>query len=169
MRRDTGCHSLDHAISRRGLLVGAAAGTAALGMLRPAQANELGRSQKRLLQVYLQGGVSQFESWDPKPGTRHGGPFRAIPTSVPGIHISELLPHTAQRMHLLSLIRSINLRTNDHGHGRLFMEKGRNNGDYPYIGSVASIIRTLDPEIAYWKGITMPLIFPFPSSLYMMW
>ena len=41
-------------------------------------------------------GLSQLESWDPKPGTVYGGPFRAIPTSVPGIHISELLPHTAK-------------------------------------------------------------------------
>lgn len=143
MHRNTGCHSLDHAISRRGLLVGAATGAAALG-LKPAYAEELERGRKRLLQVYLQGGVSQFESWDPKPGTRYGGPFRAIPTSVPGIQISELLPHTAQRMHLLSLVRSINLRTNDHGQGRLFMEKGRPNGEFPYIGSVAS--KYLAPE-----------------------
>ncbi len=144
MHRNTGCHSLDHAISRRGLLVGAATGTAALGLLGPARAGELEQGRKRLLQVYLQGGVSQFESWDPKPGTRYGGPFRAISTSVPGIQICELLPHTAQRMHLLSIVRSINLRTNDHGQGRLFMEKGRNNGEFPYIGSVAS--KYLAPE-----------------------
>ena len=139
MHRNTGCHSLDHAVSRRGLLVGAATGAAALG-LKPAYAEELERGRKRLLQIYLQGGVSQFESWDPKPGTRYGGPFRAIPTSVPGIQISELLPHTAQRMHLLSLVRSINLRTNDHGQGRLFMEKGRPNGEFPYIGDRKSVV-----------------------------
>ena len=139
-----GCHTLDHAISRRSLLAGAAAGTASLGMLRPSQADELQNGQKRLLQIFLQGGVSQFESWDPKPGTLHGGPFRSIETSVPGIQVCELLPHTAQRMHLLSLVRSINLRTNDHGHGRLFMEKGRPSGEFPYIGSVAS--RYLAPD-----------------------
>ena len=68
----------------------------------------------------------------------HGGPFQAIPTSVPGIHISELLPHIAQRMHHLSIVRSINIKINDHEQGRQFMEKGRRVGDFPYVGAVAS-------------------------------
>ena len=42
--------------------------------------------------IFLSGGVSQLETWDPKPGTDTGGPFQAIPTSVPGMHICELLP-----------------------------------------------------------------------------
>ena len=115
--------------------------TAAAGfgtLLTPAATARMKRDQKQILQVYLQGGVSQFESWDPKPGTEHGGPFRAIPTSVPGTHICELLPYTAQKMHLLSIIRSINLNTDDHGVGMRFMEKGRRNGNYPFVGAVAS-------------------------------
>lgn len=102
------------------------------------QADRLRQSGKRILQIFLQGGVSQLESWDPKPGTRYGGPFRAIPTSVPGMHISELLPHTARRMHHLSIVRSINSKINDHRQGMLYMERGRPAGDFPYLGSVAS-------------------------------
>ena len=116
--------------------VSAAAGFGPLAS--PLVARELKGKQNQILQVYLQGGVSQFESWDPKPGTEHGGPFRTIPTSVPGIHICELLPHTAKKMHLLSIVRSINLKTNSHQEGRLFMEKGRPNGHFPYVGSVAA-------------------------------
>ena len=115
--------------------------TAAAGfgpLLSAAQAGELKQKQTQILQVFLQGGVSQFESWDPKPGTEFGGPFRAIPTSVPGIRICELMPHTAKQMHLLSVVRSINLKTNDHGVGMRFMEKGRKNGNFPYFGAVAS-------------------------------
>lgn len=138
MRRSTGCHAIDHAVTRRGFLGAASAAATAGGVLTPAQAEAVRASRKRVLQVYLQGGVSQFESWDPKPGTRYGGPFRAIQTAVPGIRICELLPHTAQRMDRLSIVRSINLKTNDHGQGRLFMEKGRRAGEYPYIGSVAA-------------------------------
>ncbi|REJ72068.1 MAG: DUF1501 domain-containing protein [Planctomycetota bacterium] len=138
MRRDIGCAKVDHWLSRRSLLAGAAAGTSLAAGLTPVQAEQLRSGQKRVLQVYLQGGVSQFESWDPKPGTKFGGPFRSIETSVPGVRICELLPHTAQRMHLLSVVRSINLKTNDHGVGRVFMEKGRKNGAFPYIGSVAA-------------------------------
>ena len=69
---------------------------------------QLAKDQKRIVVFNMHGGLSQLESWDPKPGTATGGPFRAIPTSVPGIHISELLPHTARVMHHLALIRGIN-------------------------------------------------------------
>lgn len=139
MRRNLGCQSLDHVLARRRFLKGTAAGAAGLGLLNhKSQADELKRGQKRILQVFLQGGVSQLESWDPKPGTVHGGPFQAIPTSVPGIQISELLPHVAQRMHLLSIVRSVNININNHAAGRQFMEKGRRAGNYPYVGSVAS-------------------------------
>ncbi len=149
MRRNQGCNGIDHLLARRKFLAGAAAGTIGAGtigagtigvgaLVNSAQAEKVKTQNKRILQIYLQGGVSQLESWDPKPGTKYGGPFQAIPTSVPGMHISELLPHTAQRMHLLSIVRSINSKINDHSQGMRFMEKGRRAGDYPYIGSTAS-------------------------------
>jgi hypothetical protein len=139
VRRDIGCNQIDHEVSRRSFVAGSAAGAAAVGgLLTPAQAEAVKSGKKRILQVFLQGGVSQFESWDPKPGTKYGGPFRSIPTSVPGTHICELLPHTAKRMHLLSIVRSVDLKTNDHRIGRLRLEKGRTAGEFPYVGSVAS-------------------------------
>ena len=150
MKRNTGCHPLDHVHSRRQFLSGTAAvgGSAVVGLGGSASevvADKLKSDQKRILQVYLQGGVSQLESWDPKPGTLYGGPFQSIPTSVPGLRICELLPHTAQKMHLLSVVRSINLNTDDHHQGHLFMEKGRRGeSSYPYIGSVVN--RYLAPE-----------------------
>lgn len=139
MRRDIGCNQTDHTVSRRAFMGASGAGAAVVGgMLTPAQADEVRSGQKRLLQIFLQGGISQFESWDPKPGTKYGGPFRTIPTAVPGMQVCELLPHMAQRMDKLSIVRSINLKTNDHGVGRLRMEKGRMVGDFPYVGSVAA-------------------------------
>lgn len=138
MRRNIGCNEVDHMLSRRAF-VGATAGAATIGgLLTPAQAEQVQSGQKRILQVFLQGGVSQFESWDPKPGTKYGGPFRKIQTAAPGTEYCELLPHMAQRADKLSIIRSINLKTNSHQEGRLRMEKGRMAGDFPYIGSVAS-------------------------------
>ena len=79
MKRNTGCQSIDHALSRRHFLAGTTAagfGAAAAmgGLSSPVVADTLKRDQKRILQVYLQGGVSQLESWDPKPGTEYGGP-----------------------------------------------------------------------------------------------
>src|SRR5215468_4485270 len=106
------CNSPEHALSRRGFLAGVSAGAAGvlgLGTLvQPAAAKALASAEKRVLVVWLHGGVSQLETWDPKPGTDTGGPFQAIPTSVPGTHICELLPHTARQMHRMALVRGVN-------------------------------------------------------------
>ncbi len=151
MKRNIGCNKVDHAISRRVFLAGSLAGSVALGTaFQPAIAKELKGGQKRVLQIFLQGGLSQLESWDPKPGTVYGGPFRSIETSVPGIRICELLPHVAKRMHLLSIIRGINLKTSSHEFGRQFMEKGRRTGDYPFLGAVVS--KYLSPKDAKLPG-----------------
>lgn len=135
------CQSADHALSRRRFL-GTLAGAFGLGCLtRPTVAKELSTAQKRVLLVFMHGGVSQLETWDPKPATDTGGPFQAIPTSVPGIHISELLPYTAGQMHHLALVRGINTAEDDHGKGATLMETGRRiepGLQYPQLGAVAA-------------------------------
>src|SRR5690349_1505502 len=91
--------SAGHAVSRRRLLAGSAA-TLGCGMLAyPLRAESAPIPRKQLLFLFLSGGASQLETWDPKPGTPTGGPYRAIPTSLPGVHIGELLPHCAKNMH----------------------------------------------------------------------
>ena len=91
------CTPSDHRLSRRQWLGSAAAGILGVaGLAQPAFANDLKKKRKQVLFVWLDGGMSQLESWDPKPNTQFGGPFRAIPTSVPGIHVSELLPKHRQ-------------------------------------------------------------------------
>lgn len=154
MRCTYACDSVDHRLARRHFLgqlgsgLGAACGLAGFGaMIRPAAARQLAADQKRVIVVFLAGGSSQLETWDPKPGTETGGPFRAIPTSVPGIHISELLPKTALQMHRMSLVRSLNTNENDHGKGRYLMETGRTQspaGDYPHLGAVAAKALSLE-------------------------
>jgi hypothetical protein len=141
------CHSPEHLIARRQFLgtmaaAGAGACVGGLGVFaRPAIAEQLKSAQKRIVIFNMHGGLSQLESWDPKPGTATGGPFRAIPTSVPGIHISELLPDTAKQMHHLCLVRGVNTAEDDHGKGAYLMLHGRRQtpaGDYPQIGAVAA-------------------------------
>src|SRR6476661_2776854 len=141
------CKSPEHSIARRQFLgslaaFGAGACTAGLGVFStPAIANQLKSDQKRIVVFNMAGGLSQLESWDPKPGTATGGPFRAIPTSVPGIHISELLPDTAKQMHHLCLVRGVNTSEDDHGKGAYMMMTGRRQNpasDYPQIGAVAA-------------------------------
>ncbi|MFT5470557.1 MAG: hypothetical protein ACI8UO_005686 [Verrucomicrobiales bacterium] len=63
---------------------------------------------KRAILIYLQGGLSHYESFDPKPEAplAYRGEFKNIPTSIPGIHFSEHLPRLAKRAHKFNLIRS---------------------------------------------------------------
>ncbi len=103
----------------------------------PVLASELKRNGKRVILLWLAGGSSQLETWDPKPGTATGGPFRSIPTSVPGIHISELMPRMAQRMENTCIIRSLNTKIGDHGQGARLMMHGRRDDAsvrYPDLG-----------------------------------
>lgn len=145
------CRSPEHGFARRQFLGTLASGAGAivggLGVFAgPGIAATLRAEQKRIVVFNMHGGLSQLESWDPKPGTATGGPFLAIPTSVPGIHISELLPKTAQQMHHLCLVRGLNTSEDDHGKGTYLMLTGRRPGpagDFPQIGAVAA--KTLHP------------------------
>jgi hypothetical protein len=141
------CGSPDHALDRRAFLGTLAAGAAAFAadmtcldvLKHPALAGELKKQQKRVILLWLAGGASQLETWDPKPGAATGGPFRAIPTCVPGVHISELMPEMAKRMKHTCIIRSLNTRNGDHGSGAQLMMRGRRdeaNLRYPDLGAV---------------------------------
>jgi len=146
------CQSDEHVLARRTFLGGLAAGAGAIvgglgALARPAFADQLNKDQKRVLVVNMHGGLSQLESWDPKPGTNTGGPFRAIPTSVPGVHICELLPFTAQQMHRLAIVRSVNTSEGDHGKGAYMMLTGRRQtpaATFPEIGAV--VARAVTPD-----------------------
>jgi len=142
------CQSAEHRVTRRSFL-GAAAALGAAGFAGRAAAGQLAKAQKRVLVIFLHGGVSQLETWDPKPGTDTGGPFAAIPTSVPGVHICELLPETAKRMHRLALVRGVNTAEDDHGKGAEIMLTGRRPEpgiEYPHLGAVAAKLLGSDDQ-----------------------
>lgn len=141
MRCSYACNTADHSLSRRSFLAGSAAALGLGSLAQPATTKTLDKAQKRVLVIWLSGGVSQLETWDPKPGTDTGGPFQTIATSAPGVHISELLPHTAKHMHKMALIRGINTAENDHGKGAIIMHTGRRQEpgmNYPHLGSAVS-------------------------------
>lgn len=143
------CGSREHAVNRRRFLRQATAASAAGGILlggleglaTGSTASAITGRDMRVVVFNMHGGLSQLESWDPKPGTKTGGPFRAIPTSVPGIHISELMPQTAKQVHHLCLLRGVKTAEDDHGKGAYMMLTGRRqtaSAEYPQIGSVAA-------------------------------
>src|SRR5262245_37936497 len=96
-------------ISRRTALHAAGAALAGSFWLKAfsAGAEDMRRKRKACILLWLSGGPSQFETFDPKPGAETQGPTKAIATSVPGIHIAEHWPRTATVMGDLALVRSM--------------------------------------------------------------
>jgi hypothetical protein len=115
-------------------------GLAGLGApLDALAAPDIGKKRKHVLLLWLAGGASQLETWDPKPGRPTGGPFKAIPTAVPGIHICELLPKMAKLMNRVALVRSLDTKIGDHGQAAEMMQRGRRpeaEVAYPDIGAI---------------------------------
>jgi hypothetical protein len=92
-----------------------------LGVLGLSLAGWLGAAAKRRTEtscifIFLEGGPSQLETFDPKPNAAADvrGPFGPIATSVPGVQVCELLPEVAKRMHRCALIRSLTGFTGAH-------------------------------------------------------
>jgi len=115
------CGSPEHGLHRRRFLEGLGGGVGAISAAswaglfsNPVFAEQTKRKQKRCILLWLCGGPSQFESWDPKPGRITGGPFKSIPTSLLGYHVSELMPNCAKIMHKLAVVRSMKTDLENH-------------------------------------------------------
>ncbi|MEO2035167.1 MAG: DUF1501 domain-containing protein [Planctomycetaceae bacterium] len=122
-------------------------GTSASGWLPElaAQAAAGGRPHKRCILLWMSGGPSQLETFDPKPDHENGGPTETIQTSVPGIAISEHLPEVAQAMQHLAPIRSMSTKEGDHTRATYFLRTGylpQGPIHYPSAGSL--LARELD-------------------------
>jgi hypothetical protein len=114
-------------LSRRDLL--RAAGALGVSFLLPAleaqAANERGQSRKKsLITIWLEGGPSQLETWDPHPGTKIGGPTKAISTSLRDVQIAASFPQLAAEIGSLSVIRSLVSKEGDHERGSYLLKTG---------------------------------------------
>ena len=133
------CKPWEHRFSRRQWLNGvSAAGIATAALPFGATlAEELKKQRKQVLFVWIDGGMSQYESWDPKPNSTFGGPFRPIDTAVPGIQVCELMPRSAKIMQHLCVIRGMCTQDNSHSAGVPRIQRGdpKNRGvTYPLFG-----------------------------------
>lgn len=133
-------------ISRRDWLRLSACGAFGVSLSRwlPVLAEEASRhaSRKRAcILLWMTGGPSQLDTFDPKPGQANGGPFRAIDTSVPGISISEHLPKLAAQIDHCALVRSMTTKEGDHARATHLLRTGylpQGPVRYPTLGSVWS-------------------------------
>ena len=107
-----------------------------------AQAANGKRPPNACILLWMSGGPSQMETFDPKPGHRNGGPTKAISTAVTGVQIAHNLPGIAKQMNDVSIIRSMKTREGDHGRATQLMMTGyRPMGgavDYPVLGSMVA-------------------------------
>ncbi len=116
--------------SRRRLLrsTAAVAGSSWLTMLaeRLARSAELSPNErpKSLLILWLQGGPSQLETFDPHPGSWIGGDTKAISTSIPKVQISDFLPATAEQLRHACLVRSLVSQEGDHERATYHVKTG---------------------------------------------
>ncbi len=98
-------------------------------------------SAKHCIVLFMNGGASQLDTFDPKPDTLNAGPFAAIPTSVAGIQFSEHLPQLAEQAHHLSIIRSMVTREGNHERARYLLHTGyapTGSVTHPTLGSITS-------------------------------
>jgi hypothetical protein len=133
--------------SRRGFLktLGVAAGSGALALswrdMLLARAKEIQKSGKRMILLWMDGGPSQYDTFNPKPGSEFQGPTQAINTNVPGVQIGEHWPKTAQVFDKIALIRSMVSDERDHFRAIKLVRTGypiKPTIAYPTWGSVVA-------------------------------
>ena len=159
------------AVTRRELLQVGACSALGLGLEQwlAGQSHAAGNpaAVKSVMLLWLWGGPSHHETWDPKPNapSKIRGPYSPIATSVPGAHICELLPQTARAMHKFCIVRSMAHDMKDHNQGGTVSLTGSTNGSQasgavPFLGrvrpSMGSLVSYLSRQRATdWPAFTV--------------
>jgi hypothetical protein len=137
-----GRHAYCDGLTRRDFI---RAGSLGLGgitlpwLLQSRAAEAAAPQAKRVLLLWMGGGPSHFETFDPKPDApeAYRGPSRAIPTNVPGIQVHEWLPLTAKVADRYAIIRSISHGENGHTAADHWMQTGYAYGVPDSMGNPA--------------------------------
>ena len=114
---------------------------------------------KSVIQVFLWGGMSHIDTWDPKPAAGYnfmGNLAAVIATKVPGVQLGGLFPKLAEQADKFSLVRGMTHRNNGHETAAYLMQTGHTPGErlaYPSIGAVFSWFKS--PEH---KGVLPPYV-----------
>ncbi len=138
-------------IGRRDFLKQFSVGAGAIGVahigwrdLLIAQAAELRKQQRSMILLWMDGGPSQFESFNPKPGSPNQGPTKTISTKLPGIEFAEFWPNVASIADKISFIRSMRSGEADHFRAIKLVRSGYPINPtiaYPTWGSVVAMER----------------------------
>lgn len=144
-------------------------GASAAATLAPSAWAQSAAKAKAVIVLYMDGGPSQMDTFDLKPGRSTGGSFKPIPTAADGIEICEHLPRLAREMKHVSLIRSLTSPEGDHGRGHYFLHTGHKPEPavtHPGFGSYVS--RELgDPAAALPNCMTVALKARMPGAAFL--
>lgn len=133
---------------------GAAVGDPAKALTAPGKVKA-----KSVIQIFLWGGMSHNDTWDPKPeaGYDYNGPLKgALSTNVDGIRVSEWFPNLAKQADKYSLIRSMTHRNNGHETAAYLMQTAHMPGErlaYPSVGAVFALFKSKG-----YKGLIPPYV-----------
>jgi hypothetical protein len=134
-------------LSRRDFFRMSAAGVATTSLsgwlpVLAARAAESGIQHKACILLWMEGGPSHKDTFDMKPGTKDAGEFKPIPTSVPGIQISEHFPKFAQQVQHAAILRGMSTGEGAHERARVYLHTGYKVGVgglvYPSLGAIVS-------------------------------
>lgn len=147
---DDCCNDRKQGVSRRSLLRMSL--TAGMGYLlnptmrslfatTPAAAPAGTRKAEHLILLWMNGGPSHIDTFDPKPGRSTGGSFSAINTAIPGVKFTQHLPRLAESAKDLVVVRSMTSREGSHGRAMFLLHTGyipNPSVKYPSLGAIVS-------------------------------
>ncbi|QDU96053.1 DUF1501 domain-containing protein [Lignipirellula cremea] len=154
---------------RRGMLKASMAGLAGLTLpellRRRASAAEPAHGGKSLILLWMAGGPSHLDMWDPKPGrpVENRGPFDTISTKLPGVAICEHLPLQAAMMDQCTLIRSVDCRHSNH-QPNVVMQTGHLEAA-PRTNPQARLIPSIGSIVAKFHGANHPSMPPYAAFM----
>jgi hypothetical protein len=145
-------------VTRRQMMRMAAAGAlgaSASGWIEALAADAAGHPSRRksCILLWMSGGPSQTDTFDPKPGHANSGPFKPIASAVPGMMLGPHLPKLARQAKDLAIIRSMSSKEGDHGRATYYLRTGylpQGPVRYPTLGSL--IANEFDDESAELPG-----------------
>lgn len=136
-----------------------------------------GREKNSVIMVWQPGGLSHIDSYDPKPnsGSEYRGPFGLIPTKVPGMQFTELLPMQAAIADKFTVLRSMRQNAGGHPAGSMQLLSGdpdtrdKPKPKYPDWMSIANYLRSQagprECPLPAYVGINPPLEYNGPAYL----
>lgn len=154
--------------SRRSMLKAGLAGLAGItfpGLLqlraRAAASGKSMRGNKSVILLWMTGGPSHIDTWDVKPDAPQEirGPFKDIPTRLPGIHICEYLPKQAAMLDKFTLIRSVDARESNHEPNQVF-QTGNLEAE-PRLNAKGHLYPAIGSLVAKFRGSNQPGMPPY--------